>query len=256
MTPAEILDIIAKLEMTKEEADAFRFACTYEHLFHSVFPTIPRRKRGNGDPRTKSVFKHAMKAIQQIEQRGRINPKDYICPADYKLFIYAQLKILKNNFEQGKVKWIDHNCLIGNQAWARWTVFREKFKKAEGVRSAASVVDQHKLERVKEAFANTKDYLNRRFGRLDKEDILTSLERGSLQRWVSLKMVSPYYVWHSPVVRQWLMDKGYDTTTYFGQAVGIYKEGVTAETTREFEKEFQHEREPCSKSNEPSLLPA
>src|SRR5688500_1747759 len=98
-----ILQVIAKYNMTEKEATAYKIACMYEHLAHKLFPDMRLCVLSKGDPRKKELWKYAWKLI--TERDGQLDPKDY------KLYVYAQLKVFKTYLDDGRQVFIRPNCL-------------------------------------------------------------------------------------------------------------------------------------------------
>jgi len=239
---SNVLQVIAEYEMSKKEAEAYKVGCMYEYLVQNLFPGIIKPRFGNGDPRKKELFKYAWKMINDIDIKSKIDIRDYISPADYKLYIYAQLKVLKAYFDKGKEIFVRPSCLVGPKAWKRWHLFKIIYEQRQKFRTIEQAgLDVNPFDKVKSELVNTKEYFKKRFNRLDKTDIISSLNNDTIQRWIIMKQVSGYYPYHSPVVDIFLKEKGLSIQEYFGYALSVYKGGTTQESINFFRKEFNYE---------------
>ena len=77
--------------------------------------------------------------------------------------------------------------------------------------------------------------------RHEAKDIFDALESRTLLRWITLKSVSGYYPYLSPVVTQWLENKKLSVSDYFGHATSIYGSGITPAAREFFQREFGYE---------------
>ncbi len=226
------LQIIAKYNMTIDEGNAFKLCVIFSHLVQKMFPTI-RPIIFNGDPRKKEIFKYCWKAVQ--ETQGKLHP------TDYKLFVMAQLKILKKHMTDTNIPRVHPNCLCGIKAWNRWLVFKNHMDK----RQQYETVEETKInihEGVAKALADTKKFLQLKFQRHRKEDILAAMEDGSMKRWFVNKQVSGYYVLLSPLVRQFLSEKK-TIEEFFGDEINVYRGGINSSVEEHFKRDFGYEYE-------------
>src|SRR6185437_11281287 len=177
-----VLEIIAKYEMTEKEASAFKVGCMYDHLVRKIFPG--RGMRGsffNGDPRKKLLFKYAWKLINEYGHQ--------LDPSEYKLYIFAQLKVLKANYDAGHAgMFLTADCLVGHTAWNRWLVFKNQYQQRTKFREVDNsgikiTTDQKTIA----SLMADKAYFQKRFGRLEAADIETSLNNRTLLRWITMK---------------------------------------------------------------------
>ena len=103
------LDKIIEYNMTPMEAKAYKIALLWRVLFRKEFPNERLAKEKLGDPRKSFVFKHCYKLAN--ETQGSIDDKDY------KLYILAQLQVMKN-ITDGKIHaMISPEILSGPKSW-------------------------------------------------------------------------------------------------------------------------------------------
>jgi len=232
---SNVLEVIARYEMDEQQAMAYKIACIYEHLVHKLMPQMRVCTISSGDPRQKELWKYAYKLVTDPDYRE-------LRPDEYKLYVYAQLKVFKAYLDAGKEVLIRPNCLVGDKAWNRWLMFKAKYEQRQRFQTLeTSNVNVNPQEKVQRELTATREYFQKRFGKLDKNDIIIALDRGSLQRWVRMQQVSGYYPWLSPVVSKWLDNNNNTVREYFGSALEVYKSGATEETAAFFRSLFQHE---------------
>lgn len=231
-----VLQVIAHYDMTPDEALAYRVACMFEHLVEKVFPKMRQCTLGKGDPRKKEVFKYAWKLIH--------DPDKPLQPADYKLYVFAQLKVFKAYLDQGKEVFIHPNCLTSDKAWNRWLLFKSKFEQRQKFQTPEQAgIQVNTDDKIAKELTATKAHFLQRFHRLAAQDVLDALNSRTMLRWVAMRHVSGYYPHLSPIVDKWLQEKGLTVCGYFGYALNVYGRGMTPEARETFRKEFPHEYE-------------
>jgi len=239
-----IFDVIAKYDMTDEEALAYKIACMYNHILRKLFPDMRRCTLVKGDPRKKELFKYAWK-LTHDERFKELKPHEY------KMYVYAQLKVFKTYIDDGRQALITPNCLVSKKSWNRWALFKQKMEEQRKFQSLEDLgVQMNPVGKVQEALAATKAYFLKRFGRLSRKDIVDALNSKTLMRWVLLKQVCGYYPYLSPVVAEWLHEKKLSIRDYFGHGLDVYKGGVTPETQAFFQREFEYEYEPRQRTDQ------
>jgi hypothetical protein len=232
-----VLETIAKYDLQGKEAAAFKMASMYEYLIRKVFPDWRHGKMRGGDPRKREAFKYCWKAITEAEERGE--PLD---PKDYKLYVYAQLKLFKDKIDNGAMVFLSPNCLAGKTAWNRWLLYKARFEKQKVYTSPEKAgISVNVPEKVRDELLKTKAHFQTRFRRLDQKDILDALDSRTLLRWVVMRLVSGYYPFLSPVVEDWLKKKNLSVAQYFGHGLDVYSGGITTEIRAFFKMEFAHE---------------
>lgn len=230
-----VLEDIAKFDLTPKEAAAYKIAAIYEHLLHKMFPQY-RHICGMGkDPRTSLIFRHAWKVID--EHGHEMTGKD-----DLKVYVMAQLKVFKTYLDRGEPVLINPNCLSGDGAWARFKLYEKRYEQSKVFQTVeAANIQVNTDDRIVKELKKTKEYFFLKFKRHDVKDILSVLEDRSLLRWVIMKNVSGYYPHMSPVVKKWLTDKNLKVTNYFGYSLDLYGKSISSNAQSYFKQEFAYE---------------
>ncbi len=115
------LDPIFEYQMNELEANAYKVGLMWMEMFAKVFPNHRNLSRypQKNDPRKSSLFRYVYTLIQKT--------KSILDPKDYKLYITAQLQMLKSISINNLHPQISPNCLLGDKAWTRWKVWKTKF---------------------------------------------------------------------------------------------------------------------------------
>lgn len=217
-----LLEKIIEYNMDEDEAKAWKVAILYLTLVKDAFPDYKHCRIPKGDPRKSSLFKYCYKLTRERDLHQR----------EYKEYIKAQFHILKNiELEDGVHPRIDVNCLVSKSAWNRWMLWKSKIKKASY--SETLPQDTH---HILKALDDTRAFLNRKFGGVKEKDILDSLESRAIFRWCVLQQVSGYYLVLSPIVAQWMKDKGVNLMDIFAIDLEFYRKGITPEVEEHFKK--------------------
>jgi len=172
--------------MNTPEAQAYKLAVLWVDLAHQYFPGRANLGKipNSGDPRNCSLFRYCWKLIR--ETNGILEPKDY------KLYITAQLVVLKANDAQ-----VSPNSICGDKAWKRWKFFQNQYNKK--LQSQKIVIVQHEnedidiynakiigqLERTKEFLQNIE---------ISENNFKRILDNKDLKRWVKAGKISKYYL--------------------------------------------------------------
>ncbi len=191
-----LLQLILEYQMTKEEAFAFRLTILYMEMARKYFPdykhaTLPKK----GDPRKGLLFKYCWKLMQDT--------KDKLQPEEYRHYIQAQMSILQSIKRGDEHPYIDPNCLVGNQAWARWCIWSKYF--TEMKKTSVVVQEEAPSDFTKETqrmLQETHYALTVRLGELTKDKVLA--EMPNILRWVRMSVVSPYFVACSPTAQEYI----------------------------------------------------
>lgn len=219
------LNAVLKYELTRREADAYKVGIIFSHLCKKMFPDAVPQGFGAGDPRKKVLFKHCWKMLDEVEGR--------ITPAEHKLFVYAQLAIIKSLAGPDRPPNVTPHCLNGPKAWNRWLVFSNRYEqRAQYQTTAEQKIEVNRADRVVQELEKTKQFLA-------GKDVRAALEDGSLRRWVAFNQVTPYFVWLSPVVADWLASRETTVPDHFGTGMNVYKGGITPNSEAFFRQEFE-----------------
>ena len=116
------LELIIKYKMNDLEATAFKLTLLYEELCKKEFPNERHVKISKDkDPRKTTLFKYCYKLAR--ETKGLFKEKDY------KLYILAQLQILRLAKEGNIHALIEPQILVGEKAWKRWKIWKRIYDK-------------------------------------------------------------------------------------------------------------------------------
>jgi len=144
---------------------------------------------------------------------------------DYPFYIQAQMSILKNIRTGQGHPYIDPNCLVGDQAWARWCVWNKYFAAVKQTSIREEVASDFTKE-MKKALEDAHYALTVRLGDLDKDKLYS--EMPNVLRWVRMNVVSPIFVALSPTaqsyIRQHRPKLGFDLPKGVESVGDYYKE--------------------------------
>lgn len=215
------LELILKYKMDDLEAKSFKLCLIWEELCEKEFPKEKFIKlRKNSDPRKSNLFKYCYKLIKET--------KGILKDNEYKLYILAQLQILKC-IKDGKVHaLIDPQILVGDKAWKRWKLWRYKYnKKISAYLSSEDLSIKTKQSKVELEISNTFNFLQK------QSDI--NLE--NLKRWASNGSVSYFYIILSPLVNK--LSK--NIISDFNFDFIYYRSSINPEIESFFKEKFKHE---------------
>jgi hypothetical protein len=219
------LDPIFEYHMTDEEAVAFKIGLIWMEMSKKTFPdyknmaSYPKK----GDPRKGSLFKYC----HTLMKKGIVDPKDY------KLYITAQLQMLKS-IEIGTLHPnIGPWCLLGDKAIVRWKMWKTKFDNIQKSNKLKDVgLDKANFNEVKFALDRSKKILLDKLGELTEEKYKTKSKE--IERWISLDLVSGFYAALSPWVKRYCNLENIDLN---------YFENVDDQSLNYFKQLFGHEIE-------------
>lgn len=193
MDEAYNLEPIIEYSMTEEQALAYKLGLLWISFSKKVFPdckaftSYPKK----GDPRNSSLFKYCYKL--QKETRGLIDAKEY------KLYIMAQLQMLKAIEIGNTHPLISAACMVGDKAWVRWKVWKKKFDNVEKAKTLKEVgLDKADFLTIKTALNQTKKLLDSKI----KDEEQFKLMARDIERWISVDKVSGFYAALSPWVKR------------------------------------------------------
>jgi len=164
---------------------------------------------------------------------------------DYPLYVRAQLDIIKIHTKRtGKEPTVSISCLVGEQAWDRWLVWKKMYddRLRKRVETAKEVgVDANEFERVATELTRDKRFLAKRLKSFTKETIQKAVSDRLVLRWIATKQLSPYYALLSPILHIWLAERNLTIEDVFCIDFGFYRPGITNEIQIHFSHEFAHE---------------
>lgn len=216
--------------MSRQEAFVWNLVIIYRQLLTKYFPEYKLPRIGDGDPRKKEVFKYFWKLVNDT--------KDKLRPDEYRLYIQAQLSILKNvKRSDGEMPYIAPNRMVGDRAWARWCVWKKYFDNTKVVLDP----EKPKMDFTREAMASLSEThyaLILRLGDVSKEALTTALKSKMLFRMAMLKVVSPYFMVMSPIVTAYAEQNGIDMKS-FGIDRDLYYSRINDEVRSFYKRLFK-----------------
>ena len=230
------LDKIIEYGMNPIEAKAYKVSLLWIILSKKALPDYQHVKlRKTGDPRKSLLFKYCFKLV--TETKGLIEDRDY------KLYIQAQLDVLKSITDGTVHALVDPSCLVGDKAWRRWKMWKWKFDRNESKyeqTSGGSI--KINLSLVSADLKNSKKFLDEKLPNYTKIEIKDALRDRVMVGWITLGKVSPYYVMLSPYVKEALGGREFDETFSFN--LGSYKDMLDEDVEKIFKEIFQKEFAP------------
>jgi len=227
------LDDILTFEMDSTQAKAYKIALLWEELTQKEFPGERHvRLKKTGDPRKSLLFRHCYKLVRDTQ--------GIITDQEYKLYVIAQLQILKLQTNGQVHALISPECLDFQNGWKRWQVWRRHFDKkmkqhqtaeSAGVKASETIVIQELEE--------SKKFLFSKIGQPNLESMKMLMKDYTLVRWITLEKVTPFYVLLSPLVVAALGGKSFEEHFLFD--LSLYKPSITDEIRRYFHKSFAYE---------------
>jgi hypothetical protein len=236
MNEAQLLSAIVEYGMNDLEARAYKISLLYLEKAPKFFPGEVHYRVPVGDPRKSYVFKHCYKLLRLHGSELRED--------DIKLYVHAQLDILKHITAGQEHPRIAPDILSGPKAWNRWLLWKSKYdkvKKFAKTSTAAEVINKDREKEALELLAKTKMFFGVNFSRHDKTDIIKGLEDGEFWLWVRWGKVSFYYVLLSPLVKAWSEKSKISPKDKVAFEAATYQQGITEEVKKHFEKEFAYE---------------
>jgi hypothetical protein len=190
------LDPIFEYNMNPEEILAYKLGLLWMALADQIFPDYRHSSNfpKKGDPRKSNLFKYCYKLAK--ETKGLIPEKDY------KLYIAAQLQMLKSIEIGNTHPLISPVCLVGDKAWIRWKVWKRKYDnigKSKNLEEAG--LAKANFEEVKKELDKTKKFLDTKFGTLNEETFI--LKCKEIERNIALGTISGFYAALSPWVTKY-----------------------------------------------------
>ena len=229
------LEAILQYGMNDLEAKAYKIALVWEEVTKKEFPNYQHaRLRKKGDPRKSLLFKYCYKLVRETQ--------GILQDAEYRLYILAQLHVLKNVSATDIHARIDPGILCGDKAWKRWKMWKrlydQKKKEQELDVSVASISSSR--SKIESELNRTKKFFFEKYNREPTyQQIYQAMHDHTMIRWVTIDRVSPYYVLLSPYVTRSLEQRGLEEFFLFD--LGVYRESITPEIEDAFRSVFPHE---------------
>lgn len=227
------LEPILKYNMDPIEAKAFKLGLLWEELCAKEFPGERHAKlKKNSDPRKKSnLFNHCYKLARET--------KGIIPDEDYKLYIRAQLQILKMQRDGQVHALIDPQILVGDKAWNRWQLWKRHYdRKMREVKAAEDMKLVEQEQRIVATLATTHRFLESQKVN-SYEAVKAKLDDLSMIRWLTNGKITPYYAIMSPWVQKWLDGRTIEDVFKFD--LSLHRPAVTPSLQAKFKQEFSGE---------------
>jgi hypothetical protein len=222
--------------MDEIQAKAFKIALIYLELAPKFFPDYQHYRLPKGDPRKSDLFRYCHKLVR--EKQGKI------ADSDFKLYVRAQLEIMRGIRRGDSHPFITPSCLAGDKAWKRWLLWKSRYDKLIESRASSAVadtIDIHTDQKIKKDLWKTKQFFLAWFDRLDVQDIRDALSDNNFFLWVTSGSVCGYYLILSPIFNTWLKSHPIDLLKKYGVDLNVYKNANKPELHLHFKEEFPHE---------------
>lgn len=237
MNRDQSLEPILHYGMNEVEAKAFKIALIYLEKAPKFFPNYNHYRLPKGDPRKSDLFRYCHKLVR--EKQGKI------ADADFKLYVHAQLEIMRGIRKGDAHPFITPACLAGDKAWKRWLLWKsryDKFIESRASSTTAASTNIHTDPKIKKDLWKTKQFFLAWFDRLDAEDIRDSLKSKEFFLWVQTGSVCGYYLVLSPIFREWAAkNPTVNLMKEYSIDLGVYKDADKPELHAHFKTEFPHE---------------
>src|SRR5581483_9123929 len=180
------LDPIFEFNMNSEETTAYKLGLLWMAFSDKIFPnckqftSFPKK----GDPRKSTLFKYCYKLMKET--------KGLIAVKDYKLYIAAQLHMLKAVEIDNAHPFISPQCLVGKKAWWRWKTWKQKYDNIGKSKTLEDVgLNKAQFEEVKKELDKTNKFIANKYGILNED--LFKLKCKDIERNIKLGVISGFY---------------------------------------------------------------
>jgi hypothetical protein len=185
------LEPIIEFQMTEDEITAYKIGLIWMYISTEMFPNYKHSCRfpKKGDPRKSSLFKYCHTLMTKT--KGLIDPKDY------KLYIAAQLQMLKAIEIGNAHPFIGPWCLVGDKAWTRWKVWKTKYENIGKTKNLKDVgLDKTNFAEVKTGLDQSSKFIKGKWGILTEENYKAAAK--DIIRYAGLSKISNFYLALSP----------------------------------------------------------
>jgi hypothetical protein len=229
------LEPILNYKMTDHEAKVFKVCLIWMKTCQKILPDYQYTKLPkSGDPRKSHLFRVVWKLLR--ETKGIIADEDYVH------YVRAQVEVLKGiKRANGTHVLIDPACLCGEKAWVRWRLWKKKLESSTRELVQGREEEQKTpLFKIAQEIEKTRTFFARFYDPTpNREQINMAIQDHSLNRWVHLGKVSPYYVLMSPFCRAAFQQL--KISEYFSIDLGVYGSDITKESLDLFRSRFPEE---------------
>lgn len=194
------LESILTWNMSDEEAKVYKLCMLWDKILDIELPGyFSNRLPKKSDPRKSLIFKYCYKLAK--ETHGLI-PLD-----QYKLYILAQIQILKGQSNGQVHALIEPACLCGPKAWVRWEIWQKKYATQLKKLHNESADVKANTSDVEIDLTRTKAFFNSVLGQgYSKRDIETNIASKEIVKWIASKKISPYYLVMSPLIKKYFKE--------------------------------------------------
>lgn len=213
------LELILIYDMNEIEAKAFKISCLYLEKERKLFPNYHHHRLPKGDPRKGELFRHCYKLIKDKGEK--------IADEDYRLYVHAQLDILRSIKKDGVHPLISPSCLAGDKAWKKWLLWKSKYDKmieSKMSTTTASSINIHSTEKIKKDLWKTKQFIIAWFDRFDVNDIQEVIDNKDIFRWYQTGSICGYFFILSSLVQKKLKENKINLKKEFGIELNSYLE--------------------------------
>lgn len=189
----EFTMLIEKYKMDERQILVLKLCLLWEKLTQEIFPDHKHCKiTKNGDPRKSHLFRICWKLFKET--------KNLLNEDEYSLYIRANLELLKNINKVTENVRIDPQILIGNKAWVRWRMWKEKFNQVDRKIQIRGAENIHASNfQIAQELQRTCNFLETQFKKYPSyEEFLAAKKDNLIEEWVRLLKISPYYLLLSP----------------------------------------------------------
>ena len=220
------LEPISRYRMDDMEAKAFKISLIWQEECSRELPGEQHEKIKEGkDPRKSILFKYCYKMAKETN--------GIVADRDARLYVRAQIQILKS-IRDGKVHaLIGPHCLVGEKAWKRWKFWKRIYDKQMSTSLSGEELGIRTKERIIELDLKRTFSLMESKGLNDSEKYMSSLE--DIVRWSSTGEISPFYFLLSPRFKR-----------FFGEGMipvdkALHGPSITPRIENMFRERFSHE---------------
>ena len=222
------LEPILKYKMNDMESKAYKIAIMWQEECERELPKEQTVKlKRNSDPRKSTLFKYCYKLAKEMN--------GIIPDSDFRLYVRAQIQILKSIREGEIHALVEPHCLVGEKAWMRWKVWKRKYQKKLGQALTSEQIGiSAKNSKVIAELENSHGLLSRRKC-LSYDELENNKE--NIMRWVGNGELSCYYIVISPWIRK-IFKEGLDC---FNFDKTYYRSSINPQVEQFFREKFSHE---------------
>jgi hypothetical protein len=220
------LEPILHYKMNDLESKAYKIAIIWQDECEKELPKekYPKLNR-NKDPRKTTLFKYCYKLAR--ETKGILEDREI------PFYVRAQLQILKSIREGSVHALIEPHCLVGENAWKRWKVWKRKHLKGiSRVVASEEVGISAKSSKVINEIRSSAKLLEEK-GCFSWQ--LYQSKKEDLKGWIKNGEISRYYFVLSPWARSLFSELNFDFDNTY------YRSSITPKIEEEFRNIFKHE---------------